>query len=49
MGQYLIYNQSKRYNYGIHSISTGLMEGTIKGKYITKWEEDIVRRVLVKT
>jgi hypothetical protein len=49
MEQYLICNQSKRDNYGSHSISIGLMEGTIKGKYITKWEEDIVRRVLVKT
>jgi hypothetical protein len=41
--------QSKRDNYGIHSISTGLMKGTVKGKYNNKWEEDIVRGVLVKT
>jgi hypothetical protein len=41
MEQYLICYQSKRENYGIHSISIGLMVGTIKGKCITKWEEDI--------
>jgi hypothetical protein len=43
-----IFSQTKIHNYGIHRISTGLMEGTIRGEYINKWEEDIVKRVLVK-